>query len=84
MEGRLFMIRVDGKVAGECRLTYTAGDATSGLASANYALAYRGGTLTVTPAPLVVAPDDRTRAYGAANPALADAVRLAWAFDLSI
>jgi hypothetical protein len=29
VEGRLFMVRVDGKVAGECRLTYAAADGGS-------------------------------------------------------
>jgi VCBS repeat-containing protein len=42
----------------------------SGATSANYAISYVNGTLTVTPAALTVSADNHTRAYGVANPAL--------------
>jgi len=42
----------------------------SGAASANYAIGYVNGTLTVTPATLTVTANNKTRIYGAANPAL--------------
>lgn len=41
----------------------------SGYTSSNYQITYTDGTLTVNPAPLTVRADDRSRAYGAANPA---------------
>src|SRR5205814_5252280 len=41
-----------------------------GAVSANYTMSYVAGTLTVTPAALTITADDKTRAYGAANPAL--------------
>ncbi len=43
-------------------------------ANANYALTFHPGTLTVTPAPLVVTADNLTKVYGAAVPALTFAV----------
>lgn len=60
-------------------LTCTAGDTTSspvgtyaiycsGLSSTNYAITYRTGTLTITPAPLIVAANNASRPYGANNP----------------
>src|SRR5262249_28163439 len=45
----------------------TAGGAVAG---ANYTISYVNGTLTVTPAALTISAADKTRAYGAANPAL--------------
>jgi hypothetical protein len=42
----------------------------SGLASTNYAISFAGGTLTITPAPLLVTADNSTKIYGQANPAL--------------
>src|SRR5205814_522711 len=42
----------------------------NGAVSANYTMSYVAGTLTVTPAALTITADDKTRAYGAANPAL--------------
>src|SRR5262249_43534718 len=42
----------------------------SGAAAANYTISYVAGTLTVTPAALTITADDKTRSYGAANPAL--------------
>ena len=36
----------------------------------NYTLQYQTGTLTVTKAPLTVRPDDKSKVYGAQNPAL--------------
>src|SRR5262249_32590609 len=42
----------------------------SGAASPNYTISYVGGTLTVTPAVLTITADDKSRAYGAANPTL--------------
>src|SRR6202030_741966 len=38
--------------------------------SANYTIGYVSGTLTVTPAALIVTANNQTKAYGAANPAL--------------
>jgi hypothetical protein len=40
----------------------------SGLSATNYALNYSNGTLTVTPAPLLVRAEDQTRLYGVTNP----------------
>jgi HSP20 family molecular chaperone IbpA len=40
----------------------------------NYAVTYNQGTLTVTPAPLTVTPDNQSRVYGAANPTLTGTV----------
>src|SRR5262249_4248591 len=42
----------------------------SGAVSANYAIAFVNGALTVTPAVLTVTANDQTRPYGAANPPL--------------
>jgi hypothetical protein len=42
----------------------------SGLTSADYAITFGAGTLTVGPATIDVQPDAQGRAYGAANPAL--------------
>ncbi|OOQ57316.1 MBG domain-containing protein [Mucilaginibacter pedocola] len=42
----------------------------SGAASANYTISYVSGTLTVTPADLLISANDFTRSYGSANPAL--------------
>src|SRR5205085_1966895 len=42
----------------------------SGLTSADYTIAYVGGTLTVNKAALTITADDQTRAYGVANPTL--------------
>ncbi|MFG1465604.1 MBG domain-containing protein, partial [Xanthobacter sp. DSM 24535] len=39
-------------------------------ASSNYALTYVGGSVLVTPRPLIVTADDQSRAVGAGNPAL--------------
>jgi hypothetical protein len=41
----------------------------SGLSSSNYAIGYLSGRLTVSPAHLTVKADDKSRAYGDANPA---------------
>ena len=38
--------------------------------NANYTISYVSGTLTVTPAALTITAHDKTRTYGAANPAL--------------
>ncbi len=46
---------------------YAITGSTSG-ASANYAVSFTPGTLSVTPAPLTLAVDNATRQYGAANP----------------
>ena len=46
----------------------------SGLSAANYTFTLLPGTLTVTPAPLTVAADDKTRVYGDPNPALTGTV----------
>ncbi len=43
--------------------------AANGTAS-NYSITFQNGTLTVTPAPLTITADPKTRTYGAANPAL--------------
>src|SRR6185503_15482578 len=42
----------------------------SGAVSANYTIGYVGGTLTVAPAVLTVTANNKTKTYGAANPAL--------------
>src|SRR5205085_2599949 len=42
----------------------------SGMTSTNYSITFSNGTLTVTPYALTVTAADKTRAYGAANPAL--------------
>ncbi len=45
-----------------------------GLTSANYAITFVAGTLTVTSAPLTVTTDNKARAHGAANPPLTGTV----------
>ena len=57
-----------GATAGSGVGAYTV--SASGLTSTDYAITYAGGTLTVAPAPLVVTPENQSRLYGAANPAL--------------
>src|SRR5213076_3218018 len=42
----------------------------SGAVSANYAISYANGTLTVTAATLTITANNETRSYGATNPAL--------------
>jgi gliding motility-associated-like protein len=42
----------------------------SGAASNNYSISYTAGTLTVTKANLAIAADNKTKAYGTANPTL--------------
>ncbi len=42
----------------------------SGATDGNYAITLVNGTLTITPAPLTIAADDKARAYGDPNPAL--------------
>jgi Ice-binding-like/MBG domain (YGX type)/Domain of unknown function (DUF4214) len=42
----------------------------SGAADSNYAISYAPGTLTVTPAPLLIAANDQSELYGAALPDL--------------
>jgi len=42
----------------------------SGLTSSNYAISFAPGTLTITPAPLTIAANNISRAYGVANPPL--------------
>src|SRR5256714_12723657 len=44
--------------------------ASGAVAGGNYTISYANGSLTVTPAALTVTADDKTKAYGAANPAL--------------
>ena len=44
--------------------------AVGSLAAANYSFTYVPGTLTITRAPLLITPDDKTRQIGAANPTL--------------
>jgi hypothetical protein len=44
--------------------------AVGSLAAANYSFSYIDSVLTITRAPLVVTPDDKTRQIGAANPTL--------------
>ena len=46
----------------------------SGLTLSNYAISYGDGTLMVTPAPLLVKPENQSRLYGAANPGLTGAI----------
>src|SRR5205823_2469620 len=40
-----------------------------GVSSSNYTISFVNGTLTVAPAPLTVAADNKQRLYGQANPA---------------
>src|SRR5206468_9150549 len=47
----------------------SSGPAT-GQTSGNYTIGYLAGTLTVTKASLTVTADDKTKTYGAGNPAL--------------
>ena len=42
----------------------------SGAADSDYTISYVAGTLTVDPAGLTITADDKTKTYGAANPAL--------------
>jgi hypothetical protein len=49
---------------------YTITAALGSLSAANYTFAFHNGTLTVTPAPLTVTADAKTKVYGQANPAL--------------
>ena len=42
----------------------------SGLTSGDYTFTYVAGTLTVNAATLTVTADDKSKSYGAANPAL--------------
>ena len=42
----------------------------SGATSSDYAISYVGGTLTVTPAPLAITADSKTKVYGSGMPAL--------------
>jgi len=42
----------------------------SGAADANYTITFVNGTLAVTPAPLTITADDKSKVYGSANPAL--------------
>ncbi len=42
----------------------------SGTVSSNYTVSYVVGTLTITPAPLGILADDKTKVYGSANPPL--------------
>jgi hypothetical protein len=45
----------------------------SGAADSNYTITFVDGTLTVTPAPLTISADNKTKVYGAGNPALSAA-----------
>lgn len=53
---------------------YTITPSTGTLASANYNFTFASGTLSVTKATLMVSADNRTRVYGAANPALTSTI----------
>jgi hypothetical protein len=44
------------------------------LAARNYTIAFSAGTLTITPAPLSITANPRTKVYGTADPALTDTV----------
>src|SRR5439155_20281409 len=44
--------------------------ASGAVAGGNYTISYANGSLTVTPAVLMVTADDKTKAYGTSNPAL--------------
>ncbi len=65
-------------ISGVTLSTTTGSDATAGIrtinvsggTAANYAIADSNGTLTVSPAPLTVTADNKSKAYGAADPAL--------------
>jgi uncharacterized membrane protein len=52
--------------------TYTITAAQGSLSAANYGFAFVNGTLTVTPATLTVAADNKSKVYGAANPTFSD------------
>ncbi len=68
----------EGVLGGYLSLTTTANESSdtgthpitaSGLTSLNYEIAYVGGTLTIDKAPLTIRASDKSRLYGAANPA---------------
>jgi hypothetical protein len=46
----------------------------TGLTASNYTISFVNGTLNVTPAPLLVTPDNQSRAYGTANAVLTGTV----------
>jgi hypothetical protein len=50
--------------------TYDITAAIGGLAATNYSFNFTNGTLTITPATLLVSADNQTRSYGATNPVL--------------
>jgi hypothetical protein len=58
-----------GRAAGEDVGTYAIGQGDLAL-SANYALTYVGASLSITPRPITVTADDKTKVYGDADPAL--------------
>jgi hypothetical protein len=61
--GTLSFSRTTGEGVGSYQVT------PSGLTSANYAISFNTGTLTITKAPLSVTADDKTKTYGTADPA---------------
>jgi hypothetical protein len=63
LQGTLSFVRAPGQNVGQYAI------APGGLSSANYALTFLPGTLTITPAPLSVTADNKTKTYGAPDPA---------------
>ncbi len=63
LAGTLTFSRAPGENVGNYSIT------PNGLTSANYAIAFNTGTLTITKAPLTVSADSKTKTYGAADPA---------------
>jgi hypothetical protein len=63
LSGTLSLSRATGENVGGYLIT------PSGLTSANYAISFNTGTLTITKAPLSVTADDKTKTYGTADPA---------------
>ena len=57
------------RAAGENVGTYAINQGTLAL-SANYTLTYVGANLTITPRPITVTADAKTKVYGDADPAL--------------
>ncbi|WP_444439272.1 MBG domain-containing protein [Pseudomonas sp. A6] len=53
---------------------YAIGQGDLGLASANYTLVFKDGTLRITPAQLVVTADDKSKVQGSADPRLTHSV----------
>ena len=66
--GTLSFVRAPGDNVGDYSIT------PGGLTSANYAITFNAGTLSITKATLTITADSKTKIYGAADPALTFAV----------